>query len=339
MNHSTTARDFFLHLFSTILLYMGVISLLTLLFAIINNFVPDSLATINYYDSQSVREQARFAIAMLAVVAPVYFWSMRFIAKAVKATPTLKDFTPRRWLMYLTIFAAALIIVITLITVVFRFLDGETTARFFLKVLSVLAVAASMFWYYLNEAKGEHADHQKYIAWVSVGLIILSLIGGFFVMGSPAEQRNRRFDQERISDLQTLQWNIKDYALREKALPESLDEIIQVADMERRDPETGEDYRYSTDGNKATLCATFSTVSEGNMDPYYRNYPQYPEKGMAPTDWSYAPGETCFTFDVNIAAVTTFAECVAAGNPVMESYPEQCSHNGELFVNDVVVKY
>ena len=31
--------------------------------------------------------------------------------------------------------------------------------------------------------------------------------------------------------------------------------------------------------------------------------------------------------------ITSFAECVAAGNPVMESYPEQCAANGKTFTN------
>lgn len=31
--------------------------------------------------------------------------------------------------------------------------------------------------------------------------------------------------------------------------------------------------------------------------------------------------------------INTFASCVAAGNPVMESYPEQCAANGQTFTN------
>lgn len=31
--------------------------------------------------------------------------------------------------------------------------------------------------------------------------------------------------------------------------------------------------------------------------------------------------------------ITSFEECVAAGNPVMESYPEQCAAGGKTFVN------
>lgn len=31
--------------------------------------------------------------------------------------------------------------------------------------------------------------------------------------------------------------------------------------------------------------------------------------------------------------INSFADCVAAGNPVMESYPEQCNADGRNFIN------
>lgn len=34
-------------------------------------------------------------------------------------------------------------------------------------------------------------------------------------------------------------------------------------------------------------------------------------------------------------SISSFEECVAAGNPVMESYPRQCRAQGTLFVEDV----
>lgn len=33
--------------------------------------------------------------------------------------------------------------------------------------------------------------------------------------------------------------------------------------------------------------------------------------------------------------VTNFEECAEAGNPVMESYPQQCNHNGQHFVQNI----
>lgn len=37
--------------------------------------------------------------------------------------------------------------------------------------------------------------------------------------------------------------------------------------------------------------------------------------------------------DQQKTAITNYDECVAAGNPVMDSFPEQCSANGQTFVN------
>lgn len=34
-------------------------------------------------------------------------------------------------------------------------------------------------------------------------------------------------------------------------------------------------------------------------------------------------------------AITTFEECAAAGNPIMESFPEQCAANGQTFVKQI----
>jgi hypothetical protein len=33
--------------------------------------------------------------------------------------------------------------------------------------------------------------------------------------------------------------------------------------------------------------------------------------------------------------VTNFAECIAAGNPAMESYPRQCAHEGQTFTEEI----
>ena len=50
-------------------------------------------------------------------------------------------------------------------------------------------------------------------------------------------------------------------------------------------------------------------------------------------------GSALFAYDIAIkeeaVTVTNFEECVAAGNPVAESYPEQCFHNGQRFVRDI----
>jgi len=45
-------------------------------------------------------------------------------------------------------------------------------------------------------------------------------------------------------------------------------------------------------------------------------------------------GAGCFTTE---AKITSFAECAAAGYPIMESYPRQCRAGGQTFVEAVAV--
>lgn len=35
------------------------------------------------------------------------------------------------------------------------------------------------------------------------------------------------------------------------------------------------------------------------------------------------------------AKINNFQDCVAAGNPIMESYPRQCTHNWQNFVEEI----
>ena len=39
--------------------------------------------------------------------------------------------------------------------------------------------------------------------------------------------------------------------------------------------------------------------------------------------------------DQKIVQVTNFEECIAAGNPVMLSYPRQCRHGDQTFIEDI----
>src|SRR3989338_10780006 len=55
--------------------------------------------------------------------------------------------------------------------------------------------------------------------------------------------------------------------------------------------------------------------------------------------WVLLAGVLLFTVLIlscqNSSPVANFEECVKAGNPVMESYPRQCNHNGQNFVEEI----
>ncbi|MBU0662471.1 hypothetical protein KKH30_01365 [Candidatus Micrarchaeota archaeon] len=53
------------------------------------------------------------------------------------------------------------------------------------------------------------------------------------------------------------------------------------------------------------------------------------EKGKCLREWEEACTEE------GGATVTNFDECIAAGNPAMESYPRKCSANGETFTESL----
>lgn len=42
-----------------------------------------------------------------------------------------------------------------------------------------------------------------------------------------------------------------------------------------------------------------------------------------------------FNKEIKLQDITNFEECAAAGNPVTQSYPRQCSANGQGFVEEI----
>ncbi|MFA4831613.1 MAG: DUF5671 domain-containing protein, partial [Patescibacteria group bacterium] len=220
----STARDFFLHLLSTILLYMGMVSLTIVLFQIINHFVPDYLV-VDYW--QSPMDRIRVPMSILIISFPVFVWTVWYIKKLIEREPEVKDFKIKKWLMYLTVFAAAVIIIITLIVVLQNFFNGEFTIRFLLKILSVLAIATGVLWYYLIEVKENAAKAltQKIIAWSVVAAVLASVVVGFIVMGSPQAQRARRIDNQRIDNLQNIFYDVENHYRINKVLPKNLAEL------------------------------------------------------------------------------------------------------------------
>lgn len=146
----TSPKDFFLNLLSMAALYMSAGSFIALIFQYVNIFFPDVLEYQNYGDPLDAAYSAiRFAISTLIVSFPVYLLSLRFMSKDYVVNPEKRNLRIRKWLIYFTLFVAAVIIMGDLIALINTFLGGELTVRFVLKVLTVLVVIGAIFWYYL----------------------------------------------------------------------------------------------------------------------------------------------------------------------------------------------
>ncbi len=280
----TTPKDFFIHLGSIIGLYVTAVSLLALLFQLINTLFPD-VALYEYAGNYS--SGIRFAIASLIIAFPLYIWLMRMISRDMTERPETAELPIRKWLTYFTLFIAGATVAVDLIVLINTFLSGELTVRFLLKVITVLLVAATIFTYYRFELKRDKSVIQpqiKMLGIIASIAILLSIIGSFFVIGSPLTARSARLDDRRTGDLQTIQWQIVNYWQQKKALPKTLDDLTDSISgfSAPRDPATDTVYEYTATGPLTfSLCATFdldSTASNISRPVMYDAFENWQHK-------------------------------------------------------------
>ena len=296
-------RDVFLYLLSIITLIASAISFGILVFQYINVYFPDLLNDY-YFSPSNYYGSIRQSLATLIVIFPLYIWVSRFLKKDIEENPEKRELKIRRWLLYLTVFAAALVIIGDLVALINTFLEGELTARFVLKVLTIFFVAGSVFSHYyfeLRELKTKpkkRFDGMKIYTWIVVAIVVLAIVFGFFVAGSPQNQRTVRYDERRVQDLSSLQGQIINYWQKKNELPKNLDEMANdiLGIVIPRDPKTGVAYEYKTLGSlKFELCATFETSSSDINTASPKAVPMmYPYSGGEMQTWKYNAERTCF---------------------------------------------
>lgn len=130
-------------------LYGSAVSFTAVVFQYINLGIPDIIEQAQYFSAENARDIIRRSLSFLIILFPVYLATAWHLQKIYKKYPEKLGLWVRRWLTYLTLFIAALIIMFDLVALVNKLLDGELTTRFFLKVVAILFVAGSIFGYYL----------------------------------------------------------------------------------------------------------------------------------------------------------------------------------------------
>ncbi len=147
----STPKLFFLHLLSMFTLYATAISFIVVVFQVINIAIPDPLKMNQYYGDPN--RVLRTALSFLIVMMPVYVGTVLTLSRMYRVNEKLRDLRIRKWLVYLTLFVAAVIILITIVILLNSFLNGDFTLHFFLKLLAVFFVAGSVFGYYFLDMK------------------------------------------------------------------------------------------------------------------------------------------------------------------------------------------
>lgn len=289
MNKYSTPKNVFLHLLMMSMLYLVVINLMVLINQYIDVMFPD---TLDYYYNNY--DSIRMSSSILLICTPAFLISNWVIEKEAKKIKEVKESSIRKWLVYLTLFVAAITIIIYLIQLVFKFYGGELTVPFLLKMASVMVITTLVFTYYFMDLYNK-IEHQKPWFYGTIAAILLSIVAGFFIVGSPAQQRMVRFDNERVSDLSNIQWQVIDYWQNKNQLPESLDDLESDISGYRSpvDPKTNEPYEYRAAGDLSfELCATFET--DGSEDNRNTRYPEKVFSIKGESNWDHQAERTCF---------------------------------------------
>lgn len=283
----TTPKDFFINLGAIVALYTVVVSLLNLLFTVINVAYPKVSSYPDYYVGSS---SISFPVATLMIFFPIYFFLMWLLEREYSSMPEKKNLPIRRWLTYITLFIAGLTLAIDLVTVIYYFIDGqELTIGFLLKVLSLFAVIFVVFMYYISDIRGKlTASSRKVWSVVALVIILASIIWGFSVLGSPRTQRLMRYDSQKVSDLQSIQYEVINYWQMKGKLPANLSAINDSISgyVTPIDPDTKEAYVYKVIGEKTfQLCADFNLPTAVN---------KITVKIMPGENWIHDKGQECF---------------------------------------------
>lgn len=286
-------RDVFFHLLAMVTLYWSAVSFVTLCWQYVNYFFPDILNR----GVMNLSGPIRFAVASLVIVFPVCILVSWFLNRIYRNETAVRESKIRKWLIYLTLFIASLVIIGDLVSIINAFLGGEITIRFVLKALSIIVVAAVIFGYYLDDVRRvAPSPSAKYFAWGSGIAVAVLLVGAFFIIGSPNRARQVQIDQQRVGDLQGIQSQIVNYWQRKGQLPSALSDLNDSISgyAVPSDPATRQAYGYSVTNASSLqfeLCATFDAPSSPGQ-PYAPTPVMYPNS--IPQNWDHGAGHTCF---------------------------------------------
>lgn len=286
-----------MHLSATVALYASVIAIINLILSSINYAFPDKLA--GYFSVNSIA----WPISALIVLVPALYIVEHLINRDLTNNPAKIDLLIRRFRIYLTLFLTGATILVDLIILINTYLNGEITMRFVYKVLAVIIVSGLVFAYYLltkNETNNKKTI--KSLAYLGIVVTILAIVGGFLIVGSPAHQRDLRYDNERVNDLTNIQWQVLSHWQQKSVLPEKLEELNDSISGYTipTDPEDSSAYTYNVKGNYSfELCANFGTKSEDNSGrgSYARDIAvssAYPLIETENINWKHEAGKVCF---------------------------------------------
>ncbi|MFM2339404.1 MAG: hypothetical protein RLZZ360_40 [Candidatus Parcubacteria bacterium] len=291
-----TPRNIVLQVGSLIALYVSASFFLTLIFGLININYPDPSES--YWQIESATDNIRLGVAMLIVFFPTYIVLTRYMNRFRRAEQGALYQTITKWLIYLSLLIGGLVLLGTLVTTIYTFLNGEMTTRFLLKAAAVVGVVGAAFHYYLLDARGVWIKEEGKSIMFGVGaalMVFLAVAYGLANIETPSVVREMKLDEKQVSDLQNIQWQIDAYmTMSSSTLPESIEQAFAYnGSISPSAPESREAYSYERTDKGFKLCATFSRDSVPS-DFASPSFTDPAARIKNPDSWNYKAGRYCF---------------------------------------------
>ncbi len=297
-----SAREAFLYLVLFATLYTTAFNVGHVAFLLIERWMPDAVRARWASEVAGLRS----ALAGLLIAFPVFLILSRVIGRRLAREPEARGSLVRRWLTYITLFTAALVLIGDLIALVTGVLSGELTSRFVLKVIVVFLIAGIVFVHYLTGLRAEESERgdtggPRWLARAGGAAVLVVIAIGLFQLGSPAGERLRQLDRQRVAHLRGIVQAIDQFYLEEKRLPRSIDELLDrpdgISPVTVEDPTTRLPYEYrAVDSLAYELCATFERVdSLPSADGF--------DSERTARFWRHGAGRTCFALRARPPAV------------------------------------
>lgn len=148
-----TMWDAFEHILLFISMYVLAFTIGATLILFVDRWVPGVPDVYDYGNDAYRLSTLRGFIAALVVSYPLFSFFFLRITKRTFDHPDIRGLKARKFLIYLTLVVAFLIVIGNVISLVFNFLNGNVTPNFFLKFIVIVSISGVIFSYYLQQVK------------------------------------------------------------------------------------------------------------------------------------------------------------------------------------------
>ncbi|MFA6253305.1 MAG: DUF5671 domain-containing protein [Patescibacteria group bacterium] len=292
---NNSAKFAFLYLLALVALGFVSVNVGQIIFQLINKYIVDILSQNNAAFSSDI---LKFAIASLVIATPTYYFCNKFIYGSLYKGELDKESGVRKWLTYLIIFIAFLVMIGSLIAILVNFLNGALTTQIILKSLTTLVISGIVFSFYFYDIRREKTAGYKdsvikIYFFASLAVIIVTFVASLFIVESPQVARNRQIDQRVTNNFYQIDQDLNNYYQTYKKLPADFNalkaEYTYISDDLLKNPKTQEIFKYQVKGDREyELCTTFLTDASANTQ----------NKDMAyyyDTRWPHGIGYQCLT--------------------------------------------